>query len=200
MMRPEGVEPPRVSPRDPKSRASAGSATVACAENVTQFVGTVPPSRRFYVAVVRRPAHPRRRFPAGRAGHGEPVPGAAALRQRPVGILHDGDRRRAHAMVMKSGDRPAQRMPDQMVAMMSGRMGQNMASEMAKQCERSEVVGTESVTVPAGTFRALHIRSDKTESWMSRQIPFYMVRVQLENGGTMELTGHGRDAKSLITE
>ena len=31
MVRAEGLEPPRVSPRDPKSRASAGSATPACA-------------------------------------------------------------------------------------------------------------------------------------------------------------------------
>ena len=107
---------------------------------------------------------------------------------------------RFHAMVIKSGDRPAQRMPDQMVQMMSSQMGNNMTSEMAKQCEQGQVVGTESITVPAGTFRALHVKNGESESWFSRAIPFGMVRVKAPNGSLMELTAHGRDAKSLITE
>jgi hypothetical protein len=107
---------------------------------------------------------------------------------------------RFHAMVIKSGDRPAQRMPDQMVQMMSSRMGTNMSTEAAKQCEQGQVIGTESITVPAGTFRALHVKTGDTESWFAREVPFGMVRVKASNGGLMELTSFGRDAKSLITE
>lgn len=107
---------------------------------------------------------------------------------------------RFHAMVIKSGDRPAQRMPDQMVQMMSSRMGTNLSTEAAKQCEQGQVIGTESITVPAGTFRALHVRMSESESWFAREIPFGMVRVKASNGGLMELVGYGRDAKSLITE
>jgi hypothetical protein len=106
------------------------------------------------------------------------------------------------AMIMKSGDEPAMRMPDEMVRMMGGRMGQNLAADMARKCQEMELVGWEQVTVPAGSFRALHVRSatDQTEGWVAPELYFGLLRAKMKDGSTMELTGRGTDAKSSITE
>ena len=106
------------------------------------------------------------------------------------------------AMIMKSGDEPAMRMPDEMVRMMGGRMGQNLAADIARKCLEMELVGWEQVTVPAGSFRALHVKSasDQTEGWVVPDVYFGLVRAKLKDGSTMELTGRGTDAKSSITE
>lgn len=104
-------------------------------------------------------------------------------------------------IVMKSGTEPAMRMPEQMVAMMGSRMASSVAAEMARSCLEMEVVGWEQVTVPAGTFRALHIRhpQENTEAWVRPELYFGMVQVTMKDG-TMVLTGHGTDARSSITE
>jgi hypothetical protein len=104
-------------------------------------------------------------------------------------------------IVMKSGTEPAMRMPEQMVAMMGSRMASSVAAEMARNCLEMEVVGWEQVTVPAGTFRALHVRHarERTEAWIRPELYFGMVKVTTKDG-TMELTGQGNDARSSITE
>jgi hypothetical protein len=105
------------------------------------------------------------------------------------------------AMVMKNGDDPATRMPDQMVQMMGGRMAPNITAEITRHCLEMEVVGWEDVAVPAGTFRALHVRNahDQTEAWVRPELYFGMVKVVTKDG-VMVLTGHGGGAKSSITE
>lgn len=105
------------------------------------------------------------------------------------------------SFVMKAGDRPAMKMPDQMVSMVSRQALANVASEIAKNCDNAHVVGWESVTVPAGTFRALHVRTDEGgDAWVTRDVPFGMVKVREKNGVTMVLTGRGTGAKTAITE
>ncbi len=81
-----------------------------------------------------------------------------------------------HAVIIKAGAQPATKISGQMV------------------------VGWESVTVPAGTFRALHVTTeDAGEVWASRDIPFGLVKVH-DKRNDLVLTGHGADAKSSITE
>jgi hypothetical protein len=106
------------------------------------------------------------------------------------------------AMIMKSGDEPAMRMPEQMIMMMGSRMASNIAAEITRGCQEMEVVGWEDVTVPAGTFRALHVRNprDQTEAWVRPELYFGMVKVVTKDGGVMALAGHGAGAKSSITE
>jgi hypothetical protein len=106
-------------------------------------------------------------------------------------------------MIMKNGDQDAMRMPDQMVRMMGGRMGgQNFAAEIARRCQEMELVGWEQVTVPAGTFRALHIKSpaEQTEAWVLPDFYFGLLKATMKDGSSMVLTGRGTDAKSSITE
>src|SRR2546426_10917 len=65
---------------------------------------------------------------------------------------------------------------------------------------RLAVVGWESVTVPAGTFRALHVTTgDGGELWASRDVPFGVVKTHGKQGD-LALTGRGADAKSSIAE
>ncbi len=106
-----------------------------------------------------------------------------------------------HGLVMKAGGQPAMKMPDQMIGMMSSQMSQNAALETTRRCANAQVVGWETVTVPAGSIRALHVKDAAGgEAWVSRDIPFGIVKVHGKDGGEMALTGRGTDAKSSITE
>lgn len=83
-----------------------------------------------------------------------------------------------------------------------GGMGRGGAmSNWTEQCRSLTVVGQESVKVPAGTFTATHLRNsaDSTDVWVSREVPFGMVKSQTPRG-TMTLTAMGKDAKKSITE
>jgi hypothetical protein len=104
--------------------------------------------------------------------------------------------------VMKTGDQPAMRIPEQMVRLMAANMGPNMAADIARGCDEMDVVGWEQVTVPAGTFRALHLRHPRsgTEAWLQPTLSFPMVKAVMKDSGAMELAGQGAGAKSSITE
>ena len=105
-------------------------------------------------------------------------------------------------LILKSGASQAMRMPEEMVRMMGSRMGQNFATEFAHKCQEMDVVGWEQVTVPAGSFRALHVRhaGEQTDAWLLPDLYFGLLRATLKDGSSLELTGKGADAKSSITE
>ena len=71
------------------------------------------------------------------------------------------------AVILKWGGQPAMKVSGQMAAMMGQKEGQgSTAFDWAARCTSAHVVGWESVTVPAGTFRALHVTAeDGTEVW-----------------------------------
>jgi hypothetical protein len=114
-------------------------------------------------------------------------------------------------LIMKSGDQPAQEMPREFVV-----MGRRMATVMFESRSGSSVgnqsnlkveqVGTQKVTVPAGTFTVERNRivdaSGKvmaTYDYSQDVPPFGVVRSETD-AVKLELTAVGRDAVSLITE
>jgi hypothetical protein len=109
-----------------------------------------------------------------------------------------------HDLVMKSGTHTAQRVNQLLLGMMSGPIAKSIASETGRRCTnpRVQVVGWESVTVPAGTIRALHLKDTESggDAWFAPQVPFGSVRVLSKDGHDMVLTASGHDAKSSITE
>ncbi len=106
------------------------------------------------------------------------------------------------AVIMKSGDQPAMKMPPQMVQMVNAMPGTNVTAEIARDCREMDVVGWEDVTVPGGHFRTLHMKHPRTvmEVWVQPDLEFAMVKGTLKDGGVMELKAQGTGAKSSITE
>jgi hypothetical protein len=105
------------------------------------------------------------------------------------------------ALVIKAGPQPAMRISGEMAGMMGQQAGKNASAlDWGARCGGAHVVGWESVTVPAGTFRALHVTTeDGGELWASRDVPFGVVKTHGKQGD-MALTGRGADAKSSISE
>jgi hypothetical protein len=105
------------------------------------------------------------------------------------------------AFIVKAGLQPAVKIPGQMASMIGKNGGENASAlDLASRCSGGHVVGWESVTVPAGTFRSLHLTFDSdAEVWASSEVPFGLIKTRRKGGG-MVLTGHGTDAKSSITE
>lgn len=103
------------------------------------------------------------------------------------------------ALVIKVGPQPAMKLSGDMAGMVGKQGGQTSAFDWAGRCAGAHVVGWESVTVPAGTFRALHVTTDDGEVWASREVPFGLVKTHGKQGD-LALTGRGADAKSSITE
>jgi hypothetical protein len=105
------------------------------------------------------------------------------------------------SLVVKIGAQPAMRISGEMAGMMGQKPGQdNSAFDWASRCSGAHVVGWESVTVPAGTFRALHVTTDDAgEVWASRDVPFGLVKLHGKQGDLV-LAARGSDAKSSITE
>ncbi len=103
-------------------------------------------------------------------------------------------------VVMKQGEEPAMRLPQQMLEMMREQMAQQAEVPFAKECRDAEVIGWEEITVAAGTFRALHMKHSKGEGWVSRDVPFGLVKAIDMSGETTELAGFGDGAQSSITE
>ena len=105
------------------------------------------------------------------------------------------------AVVMKTGGQPAMRMPAQMVQMINAAPGMNVAQEIARDCERMEIVGNEDVAVPAGHFHTVHLQDSRSgmHVWVDSGPTFAMVKTTMKDG-TLELAAQGTGAKSSIIE
>lgn len=103
------------------------------------------------------------------------------------------------AVVLKLGDQPAMKLSGEMASMMSRKGTNTEAFDWPSRCAGAHVVGWESVTVPAGTFRALHVTTDDGDVWASRDVPFGFVKMHGKQGDLV-LAARGVDAKSSITE
>jgi hypothetical protein len=102
-------------------------------------------------------------------------------------------------VVMKSGGRKAMKMTGMMMKMVRGQLEKN--SFLNNMCEGVALVGEESVTVPAGTFKTYHFHNSKynSDSWISPSVPFAMVKATGKDH-EIALTAVGTGATSSITE
>ena len=99
--------------------------------------------------------------------------------------------------VMKMGNTPAMRVPPETVQMFNGI---NVA-QIARECRTMQLVTWEDATVPAGEFRAMHLRDPRTaaEFWITSGAQSGIVKLTWKDGSTAVLTAQGNDAKSSIT-
>lgn len=108
--------------------------------------------------------------------------------------------------IIKMGPQPAMEMPEQMRAMMQEQSEgeDDPIKDVAEACNELTALGRESVTVPAGTFDALHVRRESdgevADVWIDTDIPFGLVKATFSQEAELLLTGHGDDATSSITE
>jgi hypothetical protein len=102
-------------------------------------------------------------------------------------------------VVLKTGTKPAMKMNGMMMKMMRGQL--EKSSFLSNICEGVSLVGEESVTVPAGTFKTLHFHNAKydSDSWVSPSVPFTMVKTTGKDHD-IQLVATGDGAKSAITE
>jgi len=105
----------------------------------------------------------------------------------------------AQEVIFKPGDRPAMKMNAMMMNMIRGQLEKN--SVLGNICEGVSLAGEESVTVPAGTFKALRYHNAKYESdtWVVPDQPFFMVKSKGKDF-ELSLASSGDGAKSSITE
>lgn len=108
-------------------------------------------------------------------------------------------------MVVKVGDQPAMRLPPEMGALMTQRAGagSSLARTALNECTAATLEGRENITVPGGTFEAMRLRAtgaEDVEMWVVPDLPFGVVQMRAASGEAMILVGHGKDAKSSITE
>lgn len=102
-------------------------------------------------------------------------------------------------IVFKPGDKPAMKLSGMMLNMIRSEMEKR--SIFTELCKDVTLVGTESVTVPAGRFQARHFRSDKykSDSWVSPDVAFALVK-SVGESHDMALASQGAGAKSSIIE
>jgi len=98
-------------------------------------------------------------------------------------------------VVMKIGNQPAMKTGPEHAKAAGG-------ADWREACKDSKFVAEESVTVPAGTFRARHYSGAKGEDvWASMEAPvWHLVKMTTKEGNTMALSSVGMGAKSEITE
>jgi hypothetical protein len=103
-------------------------------------------------------------------------------------------------MIVKSGDEPAMEMPVQMMAMMGG---MEEAEESETEAAMADL-GSESVTVPAGTFDANHWQFTADDgvfdAWIRAGVGPYGVVKSSSEDFEMVLVAQGDKAATLITE
>jgi hypothetical protein len=114
-------------------------------------------------------------------------------------IVVNGGKTQGTKMIMQMPGRPPMEMDMQAMQMMGG--GRPHAPQSADISKGGTDVGSESVTVPAGTFTCEHYRNaDGDDVWVSSKIsPWGLVKMNGHEGNTMVLTRVITDAKDMIT-
>lgn len=105
------------------------------------------------------------------------------------------DQKNVKRMIFKQGNEPAMEMPVGMMPMMQ--QGQEAKEKMVDK-------GTETIKIPAGTFKAQHLQYQGAEGivdiWVHKGVaPYGMVKSQSKDF-EMVLISYGTGAKTLITE
>jgi hypothetical protein len=105
------------------------------------------------------------------------------------------DQKNIKRMIFKQGNEPAMEMPVEMMQQSSKGQGQT-----GKIIDK----GTETIKVPAGTFKTQHSQYQDAEgvvdTWMYKDVsPYGMIKSQSKDM-EMVLVGYGTGAKTLITE
>ncbi len=110
-------------------------------------------------------------------------------------IVSDGKENRRLRMIMQAPGQEAMEMSMEMMQMMGGQ-GRSSEADVTTQGTR---VGTETITVPAGTFTCEHWKSkDGSDIWISEKAgPYAMVKM-VSPDATMVLTKLLTDAKTRI--
>ena len=109
-------------------------------------------------------------------------------------------------IVIKAGGQPAMKFSGPMMERVRSQMnvGSDPASQFGQGCENAVRVGAESITVPAGTFEAVHYRlatgTNPGDAWIVEGMPFGMVKWTGDQGESVILVGRGSGATSSITE
>lgn len=104
------------------------------------------------------------------------------------------DQKNVKRTIVKMGNEPAMEMPLQMM----------QPSKTQEKPGKLIDKGTETIKVPAGTFKTQHMQYQDPEgvvdTWVSKDVsPYGMVKSQSKDF-EMVLLGYGTDAKTLITE
>lgn len=108
------------------------------------------------------------------------------------------------AIVQAPGQRPMELPPQALATLPSGGQG----SAGADACRRGQPVGWETIVVPAGTFRALHVRYERNgrhaDSWLVPSIPFALAHSIISAPGDstraveLVLLERGFDATAML--
>jgi hypothetical protein len=105
------------------------------------------------------------------------------------------DQKNIKRMIVKQGNEPAMEMPVQMMQQTSKGQGQS-----GKVIDK----GTETIKVPAGTFKTQHSQYQDAEgvvdTWMYKDVSPYGMIKSVSKDTEMVLIGYGTGAKTQITE
>jgi hypothetical protein len=99
--------------------------------------------------------------------------------------------------IVEMPGQPPRRMPQEIIDMMGAEAAPGPS--WREQCAAAEDLGTEEITVAAGTFRARHFRGGDEQAgevWIA-DVPFGMVKL-VQPDGEMELVRYGSDARSSL--
>ncbi|HYK09617.1 MAG TPA: hypothetical protein VEV39_02335 [Gemmatimonadales bacterium] len=100
--------------------------------------------------------------------------------------------------IVKIGTSPAMNMP------VGGPMGQMASGDRVgfSKCGEGKSLGYTDITVPAGTFHALHVEDkDGGEIWVMPSVALGLIKAtKMGGGGDVVMTGHGSGAKDELTE
>lgn len=104
--------------------------------------------------------------------------------------------------VTKTGATPAVVIPDAVLQQYQTTAMSSPLSDLEAQCRTADVVGSENISVTAGSFQTTHLRFAETASevWVSPEVPFGIVRGIISGQGTLELLSFGSGATGSITE